>query len=728
MELIVKSSATRRTVVIGGIAAGALAVVDPVCRQAHAALAAGVANPAPRDDTTYSLHGVTIADPYRPLEDAARADVKTWIDAEDGRARALIDSLPIRSPVHDFFMAALDYPRTTIPARYGQRYFTNFSEGLANQRSFGVQDYLAGPRRTLIDAAALSNDGTVAIAGTFPDRLGTKVAYLLSEAGSDRETLHVRDVETGQDLPDVLAWCKHTTVAWARDGRSFFYSRYPGDNDPADWYRRGQIVCQHRLGEPQAADRVIFRPPGSRDFYLQVFSSMDADLLKIVASIGTSEKAGYFITPLHDPSHITEIFPIGTAGFYPVGNVGATHYAITNLDAPKWRLVRIDQSDPKPDRWHTVIPESDATLNFAAVFESRLVVKHYDDVNHRISIYDLSGAQLSTVDLGKLESVVFGRYDRTDDHLLLEVDDYKQPGRIEWFSLDDSTTSLFRASAAKHDLSDVVVRQVFVTGKDGARIPMTLIHRPDIATDGSNRTLLYAYGGFGFALWPYYSERIAAWVRMGGVYALASIRGGGEYGQPWHDGGRGVHKQASFDDFIASAEWLISNGYTRPDRLGINGASNGGLLVLATMLQRPDLFGAVVSAVPVTDMLRFPKFTFGINWTPEYGDVEKNEADFKALFAYSPLHNIRKGVKYPPLLVLTADNDDRVAPAHSYKFVATMQSESPESPVYLAVERRAGHGQGNALNKSIDRDCDTLAFLCDKLGGSMIDLPKIGRT
>jgi prolyl oligopeptidase len=257
---------------------------------------------------------------------------------------------------------------------------------------------------------------------------------------------------------------------------------------------------------------------------------------------------------------------------------------------------------------------------------------------------------------------------------------------------------------------------------------MTLIHRPDIATDGSNRTLLYAYGGFGFALWPYYSERIAAWVRMGGSYALASIRGGGEYGQPWHDGGRGVHKQASFDDFIASAEWLISNGYTRPGRLGINGASNGGLLVLATMLQRPDLFGAVVSAVPVTDMLRFPKFTFGINWTPEYGDAETNEADFKALLAYSPLHNIRKDVKYPPLLVMTADNDDRVAPAHSYKFVATMQSESPDSAVYLAVERRAGHGQGNALNKSIDRECDTLAFLCEKLGGPMLDLPKIGRT
>ena len=525
----------------------------------------------------------------------------------------------------------------------------------------------------------------------------------------------------------MLLWCKHTSVAWARDGRSFYYSRYPGDNDPADWYRRGQIVCQHRLGEPQSADRVIFRRTEPRDYYCRVMASQEADVLKITANVGTSEKAGYFVAPLHDASEITEVFPIGVAGFYPVANVGATHYAITNLDAPNFRLVRIDQADPKPDRWHTVIAESEAPLNFAAVFDSKLVVKHYQDVNQRMAIHDLNGQHLSTVDLGGLESVSFGRYFRTDDHLLLEVTDYKQPSRIEWLDLESGKPFVFRASAAKHDLADVTVRQVFVTSKDGTRVPMTLIHQPGIELNGSNRTLLTAYGGFGIALWPYYSDKIAAWVRMGGVYALASIRGGGEYGQPWHDAGRRAHKQSSFDDFIASAEWLIANGYTRSDRLGINGASNGGLLVLAAMLQRPDLFGAVVSAVPVTDMLRFPKFTFGINWIPEYGNAEGNEADFKTLFAYSPLHNIRKDVKYPPLLVLTADNDDRVAPPHSYKFVATMQALSPESVVYLGVERRAGHGEGNALSKSINRECDTLAFLCDRLGGPVQELPKLGR-
>jgi prolyl oligopeptidase len=724
-----ESGTTRRAFLVGGIAAGTLAVADPAAGQAGADPRTSIAAvpTAPQDGTIDTLHGTAVPDPFRPLEDSSRADVQAWIEAEDARARGFIDALPVRKPVHAYFAAALDYPRTSIPARFGSRHFTFFSEGLANQSSLGVQEHLGGPRRTLIDAATLSKDGTVSIAGMFPDQGGNKFAYLLSEAGSDRETLRVRDVDTAQDRSDVLSWCKHTSVAWAQDGRSFFYSRYPGDNDPPDWYRRGQIVCQHRLGEPQASDRLIFRLPGERDVYFQISASTDSDLLKIVARYGTSEKAGYFIAPLRDPSHISEIFPIDTAGFFPVANVGATHYALTNLGAPKWRLVRIDQADPKPDRWHTVIPEGEAALDSAAVFQGRLVVKHLDNVNQRISIYDLSGEYLSTVALGGLESVAWGRHYERDDHLLLEVNDYKRPSRIEWLDLESGKASIFRASAAGHDLGDAVVRQVFVTGRDGAKIPMTLIHRPDIPMDGSNRTLLYAYGGFGITLWPGYREGIASWVRLGGVYALASIRGGGEYGQNWHDAGRLGNKQNSFDDFIASAEWLITNGITRPDRLGMTGASNGGLLVLAVMLQRPDLFGAVVAGVPVTDMIRFPKFTFGVNWKPEYGDPDNSEADFKTLLAYSPLHNVRKNVKYPPLLVLTADHDDRVAPAHSYKFVATMQSQAPESQVFLAVERRAGHGAGNSLSKSIDRECDTIAFLCEKLGGPMLDLPKINR-
>ena len=734
MQAAGEGGLTRRSVVAGGIAAGvSMAAGLGADAQSPAPASAGAAPGnaglplAPRDGTVDVLHGVSIADPYRPLENMERPDVKTWIAAQDARARSFLDALPVRTQLHDFISAAMAYSRTTIPGQFGPRYFTMFSEGLADQRSLGVQEHLGGPRKTLIDAATLSADGTVTIASAVPDRRGTKVAYLLSEAGSDQQTLHVRDVETGQDLPDVLKWCKHTTIAWARDGHSFFYSRYPGDNDPQDWYRRGQIVCEHKLGEPQSADRIIFRREDARDYYFELRATFDSDWLKIIAGVGTSEKRGYFIAPLHAPTHFTEIFPIGTAGFNPMADTGGTHYALTNLGAPKWRLVRIDISDPKPERWHTVIAESDAVLDQAAVFNRWIVAKHLDNVNHRISMYDLAGQRQSSVDLGSLASVTFGRSFKGDDHQLLGVTDYKQPTRIEWLDLESGKTSLFHASPAKHDLSDAVVRQVFVDTKDGAKVPMTLIHLPGIQLDGNNRTLLTAYGGFGISLWPYYSEQITAWVRMGGVFALASIRGGGEYGQAWHDAARREHRQTAFDDFIAAAEWLIANNYTRHERLGITGTSNGGLLVLATMLQRPDLFGAVVSAVPVTDMLRFAKFTFGVNWRPEYGDPEKNEADFKALLAYSPLHNVRKGASYPPLLVLTADHDDRVAPLHSYKFVATMQEQVPDSTLYLRIEQRAGHGQGNALRKTIDRNCDTLAFLCDKLGGSIKELPKLDR-
>ena len=358
------------------------------------------------------------------------------------------------------------------------------------------------------------------------------------------------------------------------------------------------------------------------------------------------------------------------------------------------------------------------------MFDSRLVVKHLDNLNSRISVYDIGGRKLSTLDFGGPVRVWFGRHNRTDDHLLLEVEERQRPSRIEWLDIFTRKATVFRPTSGKHNLSDLVFRDVTVTSRDGTNVPMTLVHQPGIALDGTNRTLLYAYGGFGIPVWPGYNEFVAAWVRLGGVYAMAAIRGGGEFGQPWHDGGRLANKQNSFNDFIASAEWLIANGYTKPERLGITGASNGGLLVLSCMLQRPDLYGAVVAGVPVADMLRFPRFTFGSNWMFEYGDPSK-EADFKTLHAYSPVHNVRPGVKYPPLLVLTADHDDRVVPAHAYKVVATMQSAAPTGETYLKVEERAGHGFGNALNKSLDRAADTIAFLCEKLGGPVADLPKI---
>jgi prolyl oligopeptidase len=714
---------SRRAVLAGGTVSGLLALAGAVRGQSTDVGSPARLPPTPSDGTVDVLHGMRVPDPFRPLENSTRADVNAWIDRQDERARALLGSLQTRESVRRYFDAALNYPRTSIPARYGARYFNYFNNGVDDQQSYGVQQGLAGARRLLIDPKTLSPDGTTSVSDAFPDRTGGKVAYLVSEAGSDQQVMRFRDVDNGRDLQDALSQCKHTSVAWHPDGRYIFYSRYPTDHDPADWDRRSQVLCLHRLLTPQAADRVIFRLPALRDVYFRVETAFEENLLKISARIGTSEQRGYYVAPLDEPSRTTSLVPINLAGFSPIGNLGTAHFALTNLEAPRWRVVRVDQSDPRPERWRTVVDESNLPLNQVALFNGVMVVKHTENLGARISIRDLDGRTKSTVDLGSLTRVSFGRNRREDDHLLLQIDDYQRPSRIERLDLATGATSLVRASAARHDLSDAVVRQVFVTSRDGTKVPMTLVHRPGIALDGSNRTLLYAYGGFGVPLWPGYSERVAAWVRLGGIYAVAALRGGGEFGQPWHDGGRLAQKQNTFDDFIAASEWLTANGYTRPQRLGINGASNGGLLVLACMLQRPELYGAVVSAVPVADMLRFPKFNFGSNWMVEYGNPDR-EPDFRTLIAYSPLHNVRAGVSYPPLLVLTADHDDRVAPAHAYKFVATMQDRAPSSETYLRVERRAGHGTGNALSKTLDRDSDTLAFLCEKLGGPMLELPK----
>ena len=351
--------ATRRAFVVGGIASGVLAATRPALAQVPADTAGATAlPPAPSDQTADVLHGISVPDPFRPLEDVERADVKAWIAAQDQRARAYL-ATPTRDKARKFLDLLLDYSRTSIPAQHGTRYFSFFNDGLANQRSYGVQDHFGGPRRTLIDAATLSSDGTVSISGAYPDRRGIRVAYLISEAGSDKQTLKVRDVDTGRDLRDTLQWCKHTSVAWFPNGRGFYYTRYPGDKDPPDWDRHSQIVCAHivGIGQDQSNDRVVFRRPELKDVYCHIWTSFDARLLRIAVHTGTSEKAGYYVAPIDDVTQVTEMMPVGVAGFWPIGNVSATHYAITNLDAPKWRLVRIDQSDPKPDRWHTVIPE-----------------------------------------------------------------------------------------------------------------------------------------------------------------------------------------------------------------------------------------------------------------------------------------------------------------------------------------------------------------------------------
>jgi prolyl oligopeptidase len=680
---------------------------------------------APSDGTVEILHGIRVEDPFRPLEDPSRADVQAWIAAQDRQARALLESNPLHARVATFLKDAGRYPRSGGLRRVGRSLVSWSFDGTKEQFWLEIRDAIGGPARPLIDPNTMSADGSVSLWSFYPDRLATKIAYLTAENGGDAQVLRIRDMRTGLDLLDRLEGCRWTSVAWLPDGNSFYYVRPPLPSEPAEWDRSSHHIFYHQLGYPQAADRMVWRFPRRTNVMMTLRRSYATNQLMVSAGTGTDEKRGYWVGPLADAGLLTMLVPIGTAAFWPFRNNLATHFAVTDRDAPRGRIVRIIQGDPRPGGWQTVLPEAaDGVIDGATIVGPRLVVRHFKDLGHKLSIYDLEGKKQSDVEIPGTPRISFERGDGEDNELFLDVDDRLRPARMERLDLVTGKLETLQASKAPHDLADMQVRQVRAKSKDGTEVPITLMHRPDVALDGSNRTLLYGYGGYGISQWPVYSGFAAAWLRLGGVYAVATIRGGGEFGSAWHEGGRLAKQQNSLDDFAAAAEWLIANGVTRRERLGIYGASNGGRLVLATMLQRPELIGAVVSGVPVADMVRFHKFTFGVAWKPEYGDPNTPDA-FKWLMAYSPLHNVKSGQSYPPLMILTADNDQRVVPAHAYKMAATLRAVSPATEVYVRTRRGAGHGGGNAFSKAVEYQADIIAFLCAKLGGPILELPKI---
>lgn len=680
---------------------------------------------APSDGTVEILHGIRVEDPFRPLEDPSRADVQAWIAAEDRRARALLEGNPLHARVTAFLRASYRYPQMAGLRRVGRSFVSWAFDGSKEQRWLEIRDAASEPGRVLIDPNTMGPDGSVGLWSFFPDRLASKVAYLTAENGGDAQVLRIRDMRTGLDLLDRLEGCRWTSVVWLPDGNSFYYTRPPLPSEPQEWDRSSHHLFHHQLGYPQAADRMLWRFPRRTNVMMYLRRSYATGQLLLTAATGTDDKNGFWVGPLANAALLNMMVPIGLASFWPFRNNLATHFAVTNHNAPRGRIVRITQGDPRPVSWQPVLPEGDGVIDNATIIGNRLIVRHFKDLGHQLSIYDLEGKKQSDVEIAGTARISFERGEGEEPELFLDIDDRLHPARVARLDVTTGRVETLYASKAPHNLDDIQIRQVKAKSRDGTEIPITLLHRPDAAFDGSNRTLLYGYGGYGISQWPFYSSLAAAWVRLGGIYAVAVIRGGGEFGATWHDAGRLGKQQNSLDDFAAAAEWLIANGVTRRERLGIFGASNGGRLVLATMLQRPELFGAVVSGVPVADMVRFHKFTFGVSWKPEYGDPDKAD-DFKWLMAYSPLHNVKPGQSYPPLMILTADNDQRVAPAHAYKMAATLRAISPASEVHVRTRRGAGHGGGNAFSKSIEYQADIVSFLAAKLGGPVLELPKLG--
>ena len=675
--------------------------------------------PTRREDFSELLHGTTIADPYRWLEDDHSPETEAWVNQQNALTHAYLDTIPDRAQLRTRLTELWDFERFGVPFKRGGRYFFTHNDGLQNQSVLFWMETLDGEPRLLLDPNTLSSDGTVALGPYSVSRDGQYLAYSLSAAGSDWQEWHVRRVETGEDLPDRIEWAKFTGASWTNDHLGFYYSRYAAP-DTGQAYKGAnyyQKLYYHRLGSAQAEDRLVYERPDQKEWGFGGQVSDDGRYLVISVWHGTFQENGLFYQDLQVPgAPMVELFNQFDATYEFLGNDGARFYILTDRAAPQQRVIAVDLEHAQPQDWLELIPESGDTLQSAALTGSTLFAVYLHDAASLVKAFDIQGHLLRTVELPGLGTV--GGFDgrRQDRETFFLFTSFTTPGEIYHYDLETGQSALFRRPSLRFDPAQFVSEQVFYPSKDGMRIPMFILYKKGLARNGQNPTFLTGYGGFNISLTPHFHPSQIVWMEMGGVYAQPNLRGGGEYGKAWHDAGKLRHKQNVFDDFIAAAEWLIANRYTSTPRLAIEGGSNGGLLIGACLTQRPALFGAVITAVGVLDMLRFHKWTIGWAWTSDYGSPDDAD-DFKYLLTYSPYHNLRPGTAYPPTLITTGDHDDRVFPAHSFKFAAALQhAQAGPAPVFIRIEVRAGHGAGKPTAKQIDEWTDIFGFLFRSLG------------
>jgi prolyl oligopeptidase len=674
-----------------------------------------------RGDAVDDFFGTKVPDPYRWIEDDRSPETEAWVRAQNEATRAYLDAAPGREVIRARLTALWNYERFTPPVKRGGRYFYTRNSGLQDQAVLHVADGRDAPGRVLLDPNALSKDGTAALASFTPSEDGSLLAYALQEAGSDWLTWRVRDVATGEDRPDLLRWSKFGGASWLHDGSGFFYARFPAPTEGAErtGVTRNQQIWFHRLGAAQADDRLVYERPDQPEWFLGAEVTEDGRLLVVTAWKGTNPESAVFVADLADPAwKPVPLLERMDASYAVIGNDGDVLYVLTNKDAPRRRVVALRRDRPDAP-WRTVIPEGKGrdVLDEAAHVGGRILATWMRDAKSAVEVWSTGGKRLHAVKLPDVGSVgsVSGR--ATDPEAFLLFTGFTRPASVERLDVAAGQRRTFRAPKVPFDPARFETHQVFYASKDGTKVPMFLVHRKGLARDGKAPTLLYGYGGFNIALTPWFSPAQVVWLELGGVLAVPNLRGGGEYGLAWYDAGRLARKQNTFDDAIAAAEWLVASGYTSPARLAVNGGSNGGLLVGAVMTQRPDLFGAAIPEVGVLDMLRFHRFTVGWGWTSDYGSSETKEG-FELLRRYSPLHNVRPGTRYPATLVLTADHDDRVVPAHSHKFTAALQAAQPPDgpPILTRIQTRAGHGAGTPTRVKIEERADVFAFLVRALG------------
>jgi prolyl oligopeptidase len=674
---------------------------------------------APTSNQVDDYHGVKVADPYRPLEDPDSAATRAWIDAENKLTFSYLEQIPAREKIRARMRELQDYERFSVPQKKGKYYFYSHNSGLQNQSVLYWLSALNAEPKVLLDTNALSSDGTVAVGATDLSDSGELLAYSLASSGSDWQEWHVREVVTGKDLPDIIRWAKFSDAAFSKDGRGFFYSRYDEPKEQsmlraANYYQK---LYYHKLGTPQSEDALIYKRDDHKEWGFGGSVTDDGKYLIIFIWEGTDPKNRVYYKDLTKPeSPVVALLDEKDAVYHFIDNDGPVFWFLTNLNAPLSRVIAIDTRNPGREHWKTIIPESKETLLGASMVDNKFVARYLKDAHSEVRVFDITGKYLRAVETPGLGTADGFRGKRSDKETFYSYTSYSTPATIYRYDLASGKSEVFRKPTLKFDSGRYETRQIFYTSKDGTRVPMFISARKGVKLDGDNPTLLYGYGGFNVSLTPSFSVGNLVWMEMGGVYAVANLRGGGEYGEQWHLSGTKLKKQNVFDDFISAAEWLIANKYTQPRKLAISGRSNGGLLVGACMEQRPDLFAAALPGVGVMDMLRFHKFTIGWAWISDYGSSDDAE-QFKAIYKYSPLHNLKPGTTYPATLIVTADHDDRVVPAHSFKFAAALQSaQGGSAPVLIRIETKAGHGAGKPISKAIDETADEWSFLVKSLG------------
>lgn len=670
--------------------------------------------PTRHADQVDDYHGIRVADPFRWLENDTSDETKSWVDAQNVVTFGYLGQIPYRDTLRSRLTALVNYPRISAPeVKHQWRLFVK-NDGLQNQGVYYLQDGDTGEPQVLLDPNTMSADGTTRVAGLTFDLSGTRIAYMVSASGSDWQEIRVMDLATRTDLPDRVEWVKVSAIGWFGDG--FFYSRYPAPADTAAAYssmNEDHQVYFHRLGTPQTDDVLVHRDAAHPQRFHHVVTTEDERFAVLYVSDRGQGKDGsaVYVRDLTGPD--PTFVPVWTEfddDFSVLDNVGDHLLVVTNRHAPNRRVVLIDPSRPDETLWRVILPEQAEPLDAVTVAGGRLFASYLHHVTTRVSVFHLDGTKECDVSLPGVGTAMGFGGARDASTVYYTFTSFTAPATVYRYDIATGVSTPFREVTLPFDPTQFETRQVFVPSKDGTRIPAFIVARKGLVLDRNNPTILYGYGGFNVALPPSFSALRVAWLEQGGVFVQANLRGGSEYGEEWHRAGMKEKKQNVFDDFIAIAEWLIDEGYTCSARLAVQGGSNGGLLVGAVMTQRPELARVALPAVGVLDMLRFHKFTIGWNWIADYGSSDEAEG-FRYLYAYSPLHRLVDGVNYPATLITTADHDDRVVPAHSFKFAARLQeAHHGASPVMIRIETQSGHGS-SSLTKSIDEYTDILAFV-----------------